>query len=62
MEGVTEHERPTRSDTCGPLRDGLQTPETASDHIIQEVDRLSGIVTDLDRLAETAQGELKLSL
>ena len=44
------------------LRDGLQTPETASDHIIQEVDRLSGIVTDLDWLAETDQGELRLAL
>ena len=44
------------------LRDGLQTPENASDHIIQEVDRLSGIVTDLDWLAETDQGELRLTL
>ena len=44
------------------LRDGLQTPETASDHIIQEVDRLGGIVTDLDWLAETDQGELRLTL
>ena len=44
------------------LRDGLQTPETASDHIIQEVDRLDGIVTDLDWLAETDQGELRLAL
>jgi len=44
------------------LRDGLQTPETASDHIIQEVDRLGGIVTDLDWLAETDQGELRLAL
>lgn len=44
------------------LRDGLQSPESASDHIIQEVDRLRGLVTDLDWLAETDQGELKLSL
>ena len=44
------------------LRDGLQTPEGASDHIIQEVDRLSGIVIDLDWLAETDQGELRLTL
>ena len=44
------------------LRDGLQTPEGASDHIIQEVDRLGGIVTDLDWLAETDQGELRLTL
>ena len=32
------------------LRDGLQTPESASDHIIQEVDRLRGLVTDLNCL------------
>ena len=44
------------------LRDGLQTPESASDHIIQEVDRLSGLVTDLDWLAETDRGELRLTL
>ena len=43
------------------LRDGLQTPEGASDHIIEEVDRLSGIVTDLDWLAETDHGELRLT-
>ena len=42
------------------LRDGLQSPESASDHIIEEVDRLGGIVTDLDWLAETDQGELRL--
>ena len=44
------------------LRDGLQTPERASEHIIQEVDRLRGLVTDLDWLAETDHGELRLSL
>ena len=44
------------------LRDGLQTAESASDHIIQEVDRLSGLVTDLDWLAETDSGELRLTL
>ncbi len=44
------------------LRDGLQTPEHASDHIIQEVDRLRGLVTDLNWLAETDHGELRLSL
>ena len=44
------------------LRDGLQTPENASDHIIQEVDRLRGLVTDLNWLAETDHGELRLSL
>ena len=44
------------------LRDGLQTSESASDHIIQEVDRLRGLVTDLDWLAETDQGEMRLTL
>ena len=44
------------------LRDGLQTPESASDHIIQEVGRLRGLVTDLNWLAETDHGELRLSL
>ena len=43
------------------LRDGLQTPEESSDHIIQEVDRLRGLVTDLNSLAETEHGELSLS-
>jgi len=43
------------------LRDGLQTPEESSDHIIQEVDRLRGLVTDLNSLAETEHGELGLS-
>ena len=43
------------------LRDGLQTPESASDHIIQEVDRLHGLVTDLNWLAETDYGELRLT-
>ena len=44
------------------LRDGLQTPESTSDHIIQEVDRLRGLVTDLNWLAETDYGELRLTL
>ncbi len=44
------------------LRDGLQTPESASGHIIQEVDRLRGLTTDLDWLAETDSGELRLTL
>ena len=44
------------------LRDGLQPPESASDHIVQEVDRLRGLVTDLDWLAETDSGELSLTL
>ena len=43
------------------LRDGLQTPESASGNIIQEVDRLRGLVTDLNWLAETDHGELRLS-
>ena len=43
------------------LRDGLQTPESASDHIIQEVDRLRDLVTDLDWLAETDHGGLRLT-
>ena len=42
------------------LQDGLQTPESASDHIILEVDRLRGLVTDLNSLAETDLGELRL--
>ena len=44
------------------LRDGLQTPESASDHIIQEINRLRGLVTDLNWLAETDNGELLLTL
>ena len=44
------------------LLDGLQTPESASDHIIEEVDRLRGLVTDLNSLAETDYGELRLTL
>lgn len=44
------------------LRDGLQTPERASDHITQEVERLRGLATDLSWLAETDYGELRLSL
>ena len=44
------------------LSDGLQTAATASGHIIQEVDRLRGLVTDLDWLAETDHGELRLAL
>ena len=43
------------------LRDGFQTPEEASDHIIQEVDRLRGLVSDLNWLAETDHGELRLN-
>ena len=43
------------------LRDGLQTPGEASGHIIQEVERLRGLVTDLNWLAETDHGELRLT-
>ena len=43
------------------LRDGLQSAETASNHIIHEVERLRGLVTDLDWLAETDHGELRLN-
>ena len=43
------------------LRDGLQTPAEASDQIINEVDRLRGLTTDLDWLAETDSGELRLN-
>ena len=44
------------------LRDGLQTPDQASEQIINEVGRLRGLVTDLDWLAETDSGELRLTL
>lgn len=44
------------------LRDGLQAPESASDHIIQEVDRLRGLVSDLNYIAETDHDELRLTL
>ena len=44
------------------LRDGLQTPGRASDQIIREVERLRGLVTDLNSLAETDYGELRLAL
>ena len=44
------------------LQDRLQTPESASNHIILEVDRLRGLVTDLNWLAETGHGELRLTL
>ncbi len=43
------------------LLDGLQTPGEASDHIIQEVERLRGLVTDLNWLAETDHGEFRLT-
>ena len=44
------------------LRDGLQTPQEASGHIIEEVERLTGLVTDLNWLAETDHGEFRLTL
>ena len=43
------------------LSDGLQTAESASDHIVQEVGRLRGLVTDLNSLAETDYGEMRLT-
>lgn len=44
------------------LRDGLQTAEEAADQIIQEVDMLGNLVNDLNWLAETDSGELRLTL
>ena len=44
------------------LRDGLQTPASASGHIIQEVARLRGLATDLSALAETDYGALRMEL
>ena len=44
------------------LSDGLQTAKSASDHIVREVGRLRGLVTDLNSLAETDYGELRLTL
>ena len=43
------------------LRDGLQTAASASGHIIQEVQKLRGLVTDLNSLAETDHGEMRLT-
>ena len=44
------------------LRDGLQEPGAAAGHIIQEVGRLRGLVSDLNLLAETDHGEFGLTL
>ena len=44
------------------LGDGLQTAADASDHIIEEVERLRGLVTDLNSLAETDYGEMRLAI
>ena len=43
------------------LGDGLQTPDQASENIIEEVNRLRGLVTDLNWLAETDHGEFRLT-
>ena len=42
------------------LGDGLQEPAEAADHIIQEVSMLRNLVHDLNWLAETDSGELRL--
>lgn len=44
------------------LQDGMQTPEEAADQIIQEVDMLRNLVHDLNWLAETDSGDLRLNL
>ena len=43
------------------LRDGLQEPDQAADRIIREVTMLRNLVRDLNWLAETDSGELRLS-
>ena len=43
------------------MRDGLQTPDEASDNIVDEVRRLRGLVSDLNWLAETDHGEVRLA-
>ncbi len=44
------------------LRDGLQTPTQAADHIIQEVNMLRNLVRDLNWLAETDSGEVQITV
>ena len=44
------------------LFDGLQTPTQAAGHIIQEVTMLRNLVQDLNWLAETDSGEMKLTI
>lgn len=44
------------------LRDGIQTPTEAANHIIHEVDMLRNLVHDLNWLAETDSGELRLKV
>jgi len=43
------------------LQDELQTPASAAHHIIQEVDTLKHLVRDLNWIAETDSGELRLT-
>lgn len=43
------------------LRDGLQSPAATADRIIREVALLHNLVTDLNWLAETDSGELRLN-
>jgi two-component system sensor histidine kinase BaeS len=44
------------------LRDEIQTPADAADHIIEEVDALRDLVHDLNWLAETDSGALQLKM
>jgi len=44
------------------LRDRLRTPEDPYRQIIQEVERLIGLVTDLNSRAETDHGEFRVAL
>ena len=44
------------------LKDGLQSPGDAAQQIIHEVDMLRNLVNDLNWLAETDSGELRLNL
>jgi len=44
------------------LKDGIKPPEAAADQIIGEVDMLSNLVYDLDWLAETDSGILRLDM
>ena len=44
------------------LMDGLQAPDQAAQHIVEEVNMLRNLVNDLNWLAETDSGELPLNL
>jgi signal transduction histidine kinase len=44
------------------LRDEIQPPTAAADHIIDEVDKLRNLVQDLNWLAETDLGELQFNV